>query len=427
MPNTWVDLIEKLFPAILTFTGLQPFRWVRFLISLAIAVFILVIGVPLGFLYWNSVKKGSLPLTANPPPIKGVTDSLRESQSAQISALKIAYYYPDPSGVDSAAQDGAVQRQGFQDALDDARDGKAFSLCSCRDCPYRYDDSTKDRLGEMLIEDMKDRYSEGFRVFVLTMSQAVAQVKPFFEHWRNSVSDPNQRPVLVATVTSAPDIANSKAGILRFYVRSEEEGQELAKYAYWKNRVKRVGIFRIEGSYGAGGAASFTEAFETLAGRGTTQAFVVNHSASDVGTSVTAWLKLSHGQESAVFVVGYGGMLKATLTELERQSYPGTVLCVSTITHAKWRAPGKTVITVVPSRADRGSAFMERDRDVVYFLAKVALLKTMQCCYGTSSTQDFFERWASDPSDQAAMAGLKVDYLFNGDAIIHLTVAEVQP
>ena len=59
-----------------------------------------------------------------------------------------------------------------------------------------------------------------------------------------------REPILIATVASAPDLADGSGGILRWYVRSQEESAALAEYLSWKEGIMNAGYFSLLATLG---------------------------------------------------------------------------------------------------------------------------------------------------------------------------------
>jgi len=154
----------------------------------------------------------------------------------------ICVFLPDSTHSSDGAfyQDGAVQKKGFDSALLDAEQ-----------LPNRlkvvFHEMKRDDPPDQLLKTMQELYDkDGATFFIMTMSGKVLGVRDHFKNWHNEcVRQGRREPILIATVASAPDIADASSGILRWYVRSEEESSLLAEYLRWKEAVDRVAVFFI--------------------------------------------------------------------------------------------------------------------------------------------------------------------------------------
>src|SRR5205807_420162 len=83
-----------------------------------------------------------------------------------------------------------------------------------------------------LLLEMKELYEKkGSTFFVMTMSGKIAAIREHFKAWHDEcVRNGAREPILIATVASAPDLCDASSGILRWYVRSDEESSVLAEY-----------------------------------------------------------------------------------------------------------------------------------------------------------------------------------------------------
>ena len=256
--------------------------------------------------------------------------------AAGLGRLKVAVFYPDPMRTGPAYEDGAIQQSGFQTAYDEFAQGSAAAVTPAWN-PYLLPQDNKNvSLRDDLLPRMQKLYRDGYRIFVLTMSVAVQDLRPVFENWRQQLSEPDA-PILISTVASAPDIANRKEGILRFYVRSEEEASELARFAAWRQGLRRLGVFYVTESakrpnaYGYGGFTAVSHVFSRDL-QGTIEPHPVLANGRNATAEVSEFVATAQGRDVGAFVIGYDTMLKETLNALISSGFAGPILTTSTLT-----------------------------------------------------------------------------------------------
>jgi hypothetical protein len=405
--------------------GVKPFSLLRVLISSA-----LLVVIALGAFSCRVAIRDYLFAIA-----PGLRDRFETRRAQQLGSrpkptpLRIAFFYVNPTSPGWAGQDGAVQKEGFDLAKKEF--GEEYGAANVEERTFLYKaDAHAD-----VLKEMRELYEKNVRIFIVTMSAIVTPLRYEFKKWRETISCAGERPVLIATVTSAPNVADMNNGVLRFYIRSEDEAKELARYAWWKHQPTSVGVFHLADAYGTGGAETFATALRKLAGP-TPKCCPISGDPENVSKFITNWIQNDGAGSACAYVVGYGDMLIRTIEQLDNQHFPGPILCVSTITHESWQ-PGRSnarvrLVTVVPERAQRETGYPAEDKDVVRFFSKVAILKGLDCARFSQTTSDFIARWQTNTPphpqgrDEAEKNGLSVIYSTNGDAIIELMVQEMK-
>jgi hypothetical protein len=341
----------------------------------------------------------------------------------------IVVFRPDPKQCSEGAfyQDGVVQDSGFTTALENTiglpgrLDVKFYSM-GLGDSPKR------------LLEVMQKYYSDsGGTYFIMTMSSKVYDTRQLFKEWHNQcISSGLTEPILIATVASAPEIADDRGGILRWYIRSEEESTLLAEYLSWKSNVCRAGVFYItktptqdDDPYGVRGMEVFRDRFYQLGGKsidwyrgtGTT-------AKSNVEEFLAKYRKICGNdlEGVGVFIVGYGKMVKATIGELLAQRFNGPIACSSTLTEPDWQ-PEDTrldskIVTVLPRLSDPQGQLSTDDRNVVFFFAKQTLTRVLTLTADSADPRIFIDRWRYGQH----VTKLDQEYLANGDTHVNLEV-----
>lgn len=340
----------------------------------------------------------------------------------------IEAFIPDPSLSSESAfyQDGVAQRKGFEQAKIET-EGLLGKLA------FNYHEMKKDDSPDALLADMKSLYeTNGVTYFIMTMSSKVSALRQLFKSWHDECAQRHKpEPILIATVASAPDVADASGGILRWYVRSHEESCLLAEFMRWKEAMSNVAVFYItrnarqsDDPYGKRGMEVFRDRFLALGGN-TIEPISVT--AKTAKTEVEAFLR-SHksqrqnsGPDMGAFVVGYGDMVKETISELVLQGFDGPIACASTLTEPDWQ-PQTTnaddrIFTVLPRLLDPQAKMQGDDKNVVFYFSKRTLQKVFRLTAKTSSSQGFADRWTQEPDSE-----LVQEYLANGDTDVELDV-----
>jgi hypothetical protein len=340
-------------------------------------------------------------------------------------------FLPNTSEEGAFYQDGAVQKRGFDMAIKEAKSSGTYKL-EVKFIPMRQSEEEGEKKP---IELMKKLYEEkGATYFVMTMSAKVAELRKDFIEWHKECARKHKRkPFLVVTVASAPDLANASGGIVRWYVRSEEETAILAAYLRWKLAVTDAAVFFItrnagvqNDTYGNRSRDWFQMRFEKLGGSNFDSFPVTTETAKDqVKAFLTRYRVSQFGgtRRMGVFVAGYGSTFSQTLRELIAQGFDGPIVCTSTLTEPDWQPrenqADRRIFTVIPRMKVPREEPKDLDKNVVFFFAKDTLFQLLQLVAADSDPKSFLERW----QEQMTSNRLDHDYLANGDAIVRVDVA----
>lgn len=369
---------------------------------------------------------------------------------------------PDEMGRNKVADNAARQLEGFSQAFTDAsiKEGNqhihhfaypverpAFTAHSCKspsERPYSRD------LADIHCQ-MEDWYNEGIRIFIITMSGAVKEVKEGFIRWSETLPE-NDRPVLIATVASAPTtnnkpLANRAKGVLRHYIRSQDESSVFSSFIEAK-QPNQVRVFYFDDTYGKEAERDIRNRLERLK-----QGLITRDSSlvkpGSERQKVLEWMERSDFDPDAVVVViGYGSMIKNTLkalrtetvkTDLGERRFNGTVLVASTYTECKWRLDSevgasekcldkrsgqmdefhKRIYTVGPG----GRVDDEQQRGVVYQFSYLTLDRALKCA-DARGVDMFWECWSdtreTKPSARGADWQATVEFTASGDSHVSL-------
>ncbi len=314
-------------------------------------------------------------------------------------------------------QDGFVQKRGFDQAQRECEGNGAPRV--------EYVQMKLEATPGELLTEMKSHYSEGAVFFVMTMSSKIKPLLPGFRAWRNEVLKEGGRPpVLVATVASAPDLADANNGVVRWYIRSEEESELVAEFLRWRRAVGHAAVFYItrtpgvsDDSYGQRGMEVFRERFLALGGEVETHGVTADTAADEVKNFV------KNGPQPAaagVFVVGYGKMVSATLNALIAAGFSGSIASTSTLTERDWQPTDQgaddRIFTVLP-RLEKASLEGD-DRNVVFYFARITLRRVLQMTVTDRDPAKFVTRWTSGQD----ASQLSEEYLANGDTLVRVEV-----
>jgi hypothetical protein len=331
-------------------------------------------------------------------------------------------------------QDGRDQREGFEQAKKDV--GSIPKMLRTE-----YAEMNKDEDGQTLIGRMQKLYEERKATyFIMTMSDKVCGVRKLFSHWHDLCRQKGMRvPVLVATVTSSPDLANAEHGIVRWYVRSEEESSLLAMYLAWACKVTHAGVFFVEHNqgrqdsiYGKRGRDEFSKRFKSLGGKEVDYFAAVGE---DARAKVQKWINSCAGESEkngkvGAFIVGYGDMLFATVSALIENDFSGPIACTTPLTGKMWQPNDRkldaNIVTVMPRLKNENDSIESDNRNIVFFFARETLRRVLEMTADDPNPLSFLDRWREgmraareDHNDE-----MEQEHLANGDVIVHVDIAD---
>lgn len=282
---------------------------------------------------------------------------------------------------------------------------------------------------EAMLRQVKCWYykdGEGVRVFIITMSGAVKIFRQKFIDWADTL-DPDDRPILLATVVSAPDVADVDKSVFRHYIRSRDESDTLATYIESLNpNPSRIGIIHVDDEYGVSAKDLLKARLERNA---TVDAYIVPFGQPEPGVRDDFGEFVTDNNDLAV-VIGYGSMIEITLDRLKALSgFHGPILLVSTFTEEGWRPEQKPEdvcfwdrIHYVGPITDAEETDSER-RGVVFQFSYLTLDRALKC-RDERGVDNF---WACFTNDQILEgAGKKwnphVEFTRHGDAHVSLGI-----
>jgi len=351
-----------------------------------------------------------------------------DADRADTQTDKIDAYLNELSAADSIKAGAVVANakrlwQGFSDAFD-ARQVKRVDQHHYY-FAYPFKDDTTDKI---MAQFEKWYETVGVRTFVITISGAVVRIKDPFATWARTKPE-NDRPVMVATVASAPDIADRANGIFRYFIRSREESSVLANYVKSLNPTE-VGVFFVDDAYG-NQAKNILE--ELLQKDGIhIQLFLISLSEEEnsIQTNVPKFIKsLNSGANTVAVIIGYGSMMKSMVENLEHpakgEGFRGEILSASTFTEESWRPSldGVTdrIRTVGPGELEINPS----KRGVVYQFSYLTLIRALNC-RNERGREAFWKCWSATSEvvagqDRANAVGAnwaKVEFTTDGDSVV---------
>lgn len=341
----------------------------------------------------------------------------------------IQVYLPDWDKNDSDFNlDGKVQKEGFlqgQKEAEDIHDALAVDF-------HKFEENTP---GSHIIKQMKDNYKErGSLYFIMTMSGKVLEMRKEFMAWHDNLRNRGKLPpVLIVTVASAPDIADDRRGILRWYIRSQEESKELANHLDRKG-IKKCAVFAIartpnmdDDIYGREGTRIFCNKFNQRQHPSIPSdlRFFVTSKTADC--AVAGFLKkYPNNACPGIFIIGYGKMVKNTLTALIEGGYEGEIVCTSTLTDPQWR-PSQELITkskaniwtIQPQLSDHNHSLIGQNRNVVFLFARKTIIRVLRLTAGDVDPVTFMQKWEDGESYEEPHR-LGQDTLEHGDTLFYI-------
>ena len=315
---------------------------------------------------------------------------------------------------------------------------------------------------------LKKWYKGGKRTFVVTMSGAALGIKDDFKEWAADQRKTDQ-PVLVATIASAPGIAELDNGIFRHYIRSQDESDVFATFIESLPPLSGSGdrpvfVLYVDDKYGDAANEDIEERFSETEGiktipvaipvskqpfrrdntdpcaNGPTVACIEQITEENVFSR----LSLNRGrdkEDAVVIIIGYGAIIKRLLDALhggfwESPKFKAKILVVSTFTEEDWRPKpiildqiGSQLFTVAPkSPKENRSPFT---RGVVFQWSYLTLDRALrEECKNARQPEEFWRCW-SDTENDADHLGMKspdvhdadwadVEFTSDGDSRIKL-------
>lgn len=290
-----------------------------------------------------------------------------------------------------------------------------------------YFDYTKDGPKDVpaMIDRIKSWYRDGVRIFIITMSGAASRIKQEFIDWAETLPVAD-RPVLVATVASAPGIAAREYGVFRHYIRSRDESDMLLTYIELQNPPE-VFVIYVDDSYGQQ-AMQILKQRLLIADNDFLIPMKLVPEQKDYAEAVENIMSITTGgADSVVVVIGYGPMIRDMLLTLRDKKtdsgrFRGEILVVSTFTEKAWRPElasdpsfASRIHTVGPGPQDP----QKEKRGVVFQFSYLTLDRALQCQH-TRGVDAFTRCWVAATPSATGRDWAVVELTADGDSHVAL-------
>jgi hypothetical protein len=330
-------------------------------------------------------------------------------------------------------QDGYIQKQGFDQAVNEAK-------TIHNHLKVNYNAMNQDTPSQDILKAMEMHYNNGSRYFVMTMSGKVQEISDGFKKWHNSFQTGQNKcsaPVLIVTVASAPNLADVKCGIVRWYIRSEEESRLLAYHLRicGFECAAAFGVTHTDGrtdsAYGREGIKQFYEEFKDIGGTVLDKMRFYTTAKSAKKQVERFFSARDNNCSTGIFVVGYGDMVKNTLQELISGGYEGSIVCTSTLTDKQWQ-PSKhswdkdklKIFTIRPRLKHPGDGLTGDDLNVVFFFARMTLLRVLKLTAEHLDSITFLDKWTDGIAEMPLEP--KLEYFKCGDVFVHSHIVSLE-
>lgn len=354
-----------------------------------------------------------------------------------LAKLPVAVLLPDKE-TGLVADNAARQWAGFKLALED-------NQVELEDLPeyvhhFSYPVQGREQK-QALIDRLEGWYQGGKRVFIITMSGAVTAIKTEFIEWAESKPE-YDRPILVATVASAPGVADRKNGVFRHYIRSKDESNVLATYIESQN-INEVKVFYVNDKYGQEAWEILNERLSSLGITIPPSPVELSDNEEKIQNLVSDWLRNSMGRKNGVVViVGYGLMVNRMLEalrnlEIRGSRFEGKILVVSTLTEEIWRPSylgddssqsrdpqfANRIYTVGPGKRDPDAM-----KNGVVFQFSYLTLDRAIACSQSRGIEAFWSCWKnqSTPTSRTGQQWGTVEYMADGDSYVWLQLLQYE-
>ncbi len=318
-----------------------------------------------------------------------------------------------------AYDDGERQALGFIDFLK-----KHNEKASNYNFVIRNHELDFDATEDIIIEELK----KGTKYFICTMSSVARPISKVFGNHVNKYFKGEGSPIFISTVASSPIITEylKENSVYRFYIRSDEEGEELAKAVHKINNFRTATSIAVNDDYGEGAVKKFEEEWVKL-GHTFNKGILIDINCDEemIYKQIKDQIKDRYSQSNreVIFVAHYGGGLDKIINSVYKLGMRPLIVATSTLSIKNWQRPIKEPldsldwITCVPRLKDSGGKLFEGDvvKDFVYFNLD-RLISILDKCNTTN--KDFNTVWHELHEPK------RLDYqiLQNGDSKINLEI-----
>lgn len=329
-------------------------------------IFVLIIGYTF-FLLGNGKEKHT---------------SIKESNKKRIVLL-----LPLNESLKSAYEDGIRQVTGFAEFLKDN------SECTRHFEFALYDHSMKFDIN--LENSIRQEMEEGTKFFICSMSSVALPLSQNFEKIVKSSKIIGEKPILICAVASTPALTLKENLIYRFYIRSQEEGTQLASIAN-EQGINTATFIAVDDEYGKGAVKEFKTKWKGK--MPVTDGILVSKllTVEEIKNLITDKIKTIPAENrQAIFICHYGNGIDNVVTALDATGVKAILLATSTISIYDWQKPIKPILdktewfTCVPDY----SSYKTEQKDVIKNFTTYTLHRLTEAILKTNDTATFDSNW----------------------------------
>ncbi len=195
-----------------------------------------------------------------------------------------------------------------------------------------------DGLNSKLAEEIIEEIENGTKYFICTMSKVSVPLSKDFERIIKSSKYKGEKPILLSTVASSPNVSTNTENIFRYYIRSSYESKFLAKKGI-ENNYKKSSFIVVSGDYGDGAIKTFSKEWE--ANKGIIQSGLKLNDKLDYEMVRKEVQQHSHifKESDVIFLAHYGSGVQKVVKALHACKINKPIIATHTITIPEWRKP----------------------------------------------------------------------------------------
>jgi uncharacterized protein YifN (PemK superfamily) len=310
-----------------------------------------------------------------------------------------------------AYQDGKRQAYGYVDLIE-----KNSEILDNYEIVFKNHEMNTAKAVEIVAEELE----KGTNYFISTMSHISERLSLDFEYLVEIHKHKNKdKPKLIATVSSSSKISVKTNRVYRFYIRSNEESDLLARYYSKQNSENRLISITVNDNYGNRAREIFNDTYS--------KPFDINvpleikWNKEKIKQQIQKKIAINT-EENTFFIVHYGNGLDNIISILDELDLKGQLLISHPITVNEWNKPIENILskynwaTCYPE-SPSGEYYESEDiiRDFVYFTLH-RLIKSIDA--SKVSAIDFNKAWTE--SDEPNRIKYKIN--LEGDSEIKLKI-----
>ena len=314
-----------------------------------------------------------------------------------------------------AYQDGKRQAYGYVDLIE-----KNSDILNNYEIVFKNHEMNTAKAVEIVREELEI----GTNYFVSTMSHISERLSLDFENLVEKYKDKDKdkdkdKPKLITTVSSSSKINVKPNRVYRFYIRSKEESDLLARYYSKLNSENRLVSITVNDNYGNRARDVFNNAYS--------KPFDINvpleikWNRAKIKEQIQKKIAINT-DNNTFFIVHYGNGLDNIISVLNELDLKGQLLISHPITVEEWNKPIENILskydwaTCYPE-SPSGEYYESKDiiRDFVYFTLH-RLIKSIED--SKASTKDFNTAWTESNEPNR----IKYNINLEGDSEIKLKI-----